>query len=153
MSLWFSDKLKVFPPLIIHYKVSDVKIIQTANCLGETHPVCRKNHYLLVTVAIKAFTVMILERFEINVFYADMLLLLADTSLRALQSGIMLTERLNREESHQHLAMWQCFFPDMLLHKWSVFNLHTVTIVITLCLFTLHLAFFAIHKNETLVYI
>ena len=70
--------------------------------MGEIHPVCRKNHYLLVTVAIKAFTVMILERFEINVFYADMLLLLADTSLRALQSGIMLTERLNREESHQH---------------------------------------------------
>ena len=29
-----------------------------------------------------------------------------------------------------------CYFPDMLLHKWSVFNLHTVTIVLLLLLFT-----------------
>ena len=56
--------------------------------------------------AIKAFTVMRLERFKINVFYAENASLIGwHCNHLVLGLGLCLL-RLNSEELHQHLAMW-----------------------------------------------
>ena len=138
--------LKFIPSEFNHSKIYELKPgdwdYTNRKLFGKTHSVCGKNHCLLVIANKNRCNKSFYCNETREVSNKCVLCRIASPigwHCNHLVLGLelcLLRDLIVKNYTNIWLCGTDCYFPDMLLHKWSVFNLHTVTIVLLLLLFT-----------------